>query len=219
VTLSFPDGPELTGPVRLEHAVTLHLPTGSLFGGPGADAVWASSTSGADPFAVADGPVDADVTVAVWDPGDGGRVAWLELSFADTAVVRWVSVRALDIVTDGGDGGFWSAVAPPVDIDPDGTLPPGELGTVFDAYLAAAYPAGGPAPHCLVRATDGVEDGVVFSTGIGDGGYPTYAGYDADGRVVSVLSDGGMPWETAGVSGGLPVGYVPLDDGSDGATA
>lgn len=207
-----PDVPAMTGPVRLEHAVTLHLPTGSLLGGAGADAVWASSSSGAEPFPVADGPVDADVTVEVWDPGDGGRVAWLELSFADAEVARWASVDGLGIVTDGGDGGFWSPAAPEVDIDPDGTLAPDDLGAAFDAYLAAADPPGLPAPLCLVRSTDGVEDGVVFSTGIGDGGYPTYAGYDADGRVVSVLSDGGMPWESAGVAGGLPAGYVPLEE-------
>ncbi|MEW9266578.1 DUF4241 domain-containing protein [Kineococcus endophyticus] len=207
-----PDVPAMTGPVHLEHAVTLRLPTGSLLGGPGADAVWASSTSGAEPFPVADGPVDADVTVEVWDPGDGGRVAWLELSFADAEVVRWASVDGLGILTDGGDGGFWSPAAPPVDLEADGTLAPDDLGAAFDAYLAAADPPGRLGPLCLVRSTDGVDDGVVFSTGVGDGGYPTYAGYDAEGRVVSVLSDGGMPWETAGTTGGLPVGYAPLEE-------
>ena len=60
----------------------------------------------------------------------------------------------------------------------------------------------------MVRSTDGVEDGIVFGTGIGDGGYPTYAGRDADGNVVALLNDGGMPWASAGVPGTPPPDYA-----------
>ncbi|WP_432522971.1 DUF4241 domain-containing protein [Kineococcus sp. SYSU DK006] len=201
-----PGSPALSGPVRLQHVLTLHLPTGRLLAGSGADAVWASGGYGFEPFALAEGPVDVEVTAAVWEPGDDRRVAWLELIPAGAAEpVAWETVPALGILTDGGDGGFWSTTAAPVDPGADGD--PGELGLgeTFDAYLETATPSDGrPYPLCVVRSSDGVEDGIVFPTGIGDGWYPTHAGRDAAGRVVALLSDGGMPWSSSGLPGTPP---------------
>ena len=171
-----PDLPGLSGPVLVRHVTTLHLPTGSVLAADGYEAVQGFPISAADPFVVSEGPVDAQVTASIWEPGDGRRVAWLELSFGDAVPVRWETVDALGIVTDGGSGGFWSPTA------------------------AAVEPSEDP--------SDGVEDGIVFSTGIGDGGYPTYAGRDADGNVVALLNDGGMPWATAGFPGTPPPDYV-----------
>ncbi|MFD0481984.1 DUF4241 domain-containing protein [Kineococcus sp. GCM10028916] len=111
------------------------------------------------------------------------------------------------LVTDGGSGGFWSPTAAAVEPSED----PSDLGPAFEACTAAAFPEGGPSPLCVIRSSDGVEDGIVFSTGIGDGGYPTYAGRDADGNVVALLNDGGMPWATAGVPGTPPPDYVEPD--------
>ncbi|PRY13923.1 uncharacterized protein DUF4241 [Kineococcus rhizosphaerae] len=201
-----PDAPGLSGPVRLQHVLSLQLPTGSVRAGSGADAVWAL---GGNAFALADGAVDAEVTAAVWAPGDVRQVAWLELSLGPTDPVRWETAADLTIVTDGGDGGFWSPDAP----DASSQLPEdpesGDLGPAFAAYLATAVPDGGPYPTCVVRDSDGVDDGLVFPTGTGDGWYPTYAGYDAQGHVVSLLSDGGMDWDTAGVTGTPPPDYLP----------
>ena len=202
-----PDLPGLSGPVLVRHVVTLPLPTGSVLAGAGYDAVQGSQGYGSDPFVVSDGPVDAQVTASIWEPGDDRRVAWLELSFGDADPVRWETVDGLGIVTDGGDGGFWSPTARSAEPSEDA----GDLGPAFDAYTAAAFPEGGPSPSCVVRSTDGVEDGIVFGTGIGDGGYPTYAGRDADGNVVALLNDGGMPWASAGVPGTPPPDYVEPD--------
>ncbi|WP_370521018.1 DUF4241 domain-containing protein [Cellulomonas sp. H30R-01] len=48
-------------------------------------------------------------------------------------------------------------------------------------------------------------DAVVFSAGYGDGGYPTFLGYDADGVVVSAVSYGGvLPWALSGLPGTPP---------------
>ena len=55
-------------------------------------------------------------------------------------------------------------------------------------------------------------DGVVFSTGIGDGGYPTYVGRDAEGGVVSVVHHGGqLPWALSGLPGTPPRGLAAGD--------
>lgn len=89
-------------------------------------------------------------------------------------------------------------------------LPTGSV-LAADGCTAAAFPEGGPSPLCVIRSSDGVEDGIVFSTGIGDGGYPTCAGCDAEGNVVALLDDGGTPWATAGVPGTPPPDYVEPD--------
>ena len=53
----------------------------------------------------------------------------------------------------------------------------------------------------------GKVDAVLFATGFGDGGYPTFLGRDAKGEVVSVVHDSlVVPWSVSGLPGTAPAG-------------
>ena len=187
------------GDVTLEAAGRMHLPDGRLAAGSGYEA----AGGGGGPAwgtAVAGGPVDAEVTLAVVEEPDtgGARVAFVEGSLAPEAPVRWETDEALTFVTDGGDGGFWPSGAPAVE-----ELPTSDGADDYVEALSGADSHG----LCARRTAGGVEDSVLFPTGAGDGGYPVHLGRAADGRVVSAVFDSGMlPWALSGLPGTPPAG-------------
>ena len=75
--------------------------------------------------------------------------------------------------------------------------------SLIDAYVNAFWPHGNEDSGnvCVLRlAKKGGADGVLFLTGYGDGGYPTFVGKDKTGAVVSIVSYGGvLPWRYAGL--------------------
>jgi hypothetical protein len=191
--------------VRLEQVMRLRLPGGKVSAGNGFEAM-----TGGDTFvAVAGGTVTADVTMAVVEGGGDHRVAFVELRVGPGRPVSWVSGQKLYIGTDGGDGGFVSTAAQaqaPYSDDVDAQI---------DQYVDALYSSG--APSCILRRSGKSTEpnGFLFETGIGDGGYPTYVGLDASGRITSVVHYGQqLPWALSGLPGTPPSG-LPEDDAPD----
>ncbi|MGV8978363.1 MAG: DUF4241 domain-containing protein [Cellulomonas sp.] len=143
------------------------------------------------------------MSVAVLDSVSAGRlVAFVEIRLDSEAPVRWVSERRLGIGTDGGDGGFLALGASP------GHLDDAAAGAAIDASFAAFFPDSKNYvtwQQCVVRSTGAQVDGVLFSTGWGDGCYPAYLGQSAGGDVVSVVLFGGvLPWNLSGLPGEAP---------------
>ncbi|MDC7122664.1 DUF4241 domain-containing protein [Cellulomonas fimi] len=191
-------GPVPDGRLVLEHAAALPLPAGLLGFGNGYEA---STGALRDDVLreLAPAGTTADVTLAVLDsPSVGRRVAFVEVHLADGTPVRWREEPALGFGTDGGDGGVYAPAyrgAPAASDD-----------AAFDA-IEAVFPDGdASAGHvCAVRSTENGVDAVVFSAGYGDGGYPTFLGYDADDEVVSAVSYGFvLPWALSGLPGTPP---------------
>jgi hypothetical protein len=188
------------GVVRLEHAADLMLGQGTIAAGNGYDAATGPTL---ETVRVSPGAVIAPVTIAVYDsPQTGRRVLFVEVRVAPGTPVSWVEERKLGILTDGGDGGFVDGSAS----GPDGAPQDGGPGD----YVEAFYPGGssGSGNVCVQRIdVAGRVDAVLFSTGFGDGGYPTFLGRDADGRVVSVVHDSMIvPWSFSGLPGAPPAG-------------
>jgi hypothetical protein len=189
------DSKPYAGRLTIEHVMKLPLPGGLLGSGNGFEAGYAGNSL----VRVADGTVTAEVNQAVISQGDDRRVAFVELRLAPGRPVSWTEQSQLGILTDGGDGGFYSADAGSGPIDDQ----------TGDDYIEAFYPHNnsGSGNLCVLRgnADQDRPNGFLFSTGIGDGGYPTYLGRDADGTVVSVVSYGYLvPWRLSGLPGTPP---------------
>jgi hypothetical protein len=190
-----PDGAS----VRLVHAADLVLTDGLVQSGAGAEVAF-GHTDGAVPVRVAARTVRAPVTLAVLATDKILAVPFVEVQVARGAPVRWAENKGLLIGTDGGDGGYYAPrTVPAVDLQ--------GIDKATQDYLRAFAPKSGPPAVCVTRTDRGIVDGVVFSTGYGDGGYPTYLGYDAQGRVVSLVSFGFvLPWRFSGLPGPTPKG-------------
>ncbi|WP_158580756.1 DUF4241 domain-containing protein [Cellulomonas rhizosphaerae] len=127
-------------------------------------------------------------------------MAFVEVRVGDGVPVRWEEDPALGFVTDGGDGGVWAPAT-------RGKEPVDDV-AAFDS-IEAMYPNGDSASGnvCVLRSTKAGVDGLQFSAGWGDGGYPTIVGYDAAGQEVSVVSHGLIvPWALSGLPGTPPSG-------------
>lgn len=189
------------GSLVVEAATELDIRDGFLGAGPG----YAAAVGQPEGVArIAAGTVHAaPVSVAVLDsPSAGRRVAFVEIRLDAAVPVIWAPEPKLFIGTDGGDGGFVALGQAP-------TAPAGDAAdTAVDDYFAASFPDRHDVStwnQCVVRSTSGHVDGVLFATGYGDGGYPTYLGSDADGQVVSVVSFGMvLPWSLSGLPGTPP---------------
>lgn len=186
------------GTVTLLHAGDLVLTDGRLGAGNGYEAATGGGIG--EPVRVAPGRVVAPVTLAVIDgPQTGRRVAFAEVRVGEGTPVSWAFSPDLSIVTDGGDGGFFPAGLPLVDGDD----------SWIDGYVNA-FEAGtrdGTEGVCVQRlpASGTTVESVLFSTGYGDGQYPTYLGRDATGAVVSVVHTGlVLPWGFSGLPGPKP---------------
>ncbi|WP_199424757.1 DUF4241 domain-containing protein [Actinotalea solisilvae] len=189
------------GRVVVEAATELDVRDGVLGAGNGYEA---STGRPLRTVQVADTTVPAaPVSLAVLDsPSSGRRVAFVEIRLDPAPPARWAAEPDLGIVTDGGDGGFVALGATPTELDDAAAA------AAVDASFGAFFPDEDDSStwnECLVRSTEGQADGVLFSTGWGDGVYPTYLGLDADGDVVSVVLFGGvLPWNLSGLPGEAP---------------
>jgi hypothetical protein len=181
------------GTLELEHVANLRLGDGHLGAGAGAEAAYGAT----EPVRVARAGTVAPVTVAVLNSARSGRrVAFVEIKLAPEPPVRWVEATHLVIGTDGGDGGFNAG---------------GVIATTEDAtakgYRAAYSPGKHDGTVCVLRTvvSSGITDSVLFSTGYGDGAYPTELGYDSSGKIVSLVSYGFVvPWRLSGLPGTPP---------------
>jgi len=188
------------GRLVLEHATDLTLPLGELGFGNGYDAA-VGGLGGDQLRRVAAPGTSAPITLAVLEGSNSARsVAFVEVRVGDGVPVRWEEDPALGFVTDGGDGGVWAPATPDEQAVDDVAA--------FDS-IEAMYPNGDSASGnvCVLRSTKAGVDGVQFSAGWGDGGYPTFVGYDAAGQEVSVVSHGLIiPWSLSGLPGTPPSG-------------
>jgi hypothetical protein len=178
--------------LTVEDAGHVVLPTGRLVA---SDAFIIDSL----PFAEAVAPGRHAVSVLVADFTDGDRrVAAAMVTVAPTEPVRWelALVAGQDPSTlgqdeffgygvDGGTGSFTS---------PEATARLKDVGayeTYSQTLMAAMDPGGGVFP--LTVAVD-VDPGsganvVAFSSGFGDGAYPSFVGRDGEGRLAVILTD------------------------------
>jgi hypothetical protein len=182
------------GRLTVEHVMRLALPGGWLGSGSAYDAAYATATE----IQVADHDVTADVYFGVLGRGVGEAVALVELRLGEDEPVSWTQAGRLSILTDGGDGGFFSGDAGDGPENPD-----------FDDYIDAFKKGmtGGRSNLCVTRRNEDQPrpTGFLFRTGFGDGRYPTYLGRNAQGEVVSVLQDDLLvPWALNGVPGKPP---------------
>ncbi len=135
--------------------------------------------------------------VARLEPADE-RVAFAHVRFSERPVTRWTD-DPIGFGVDGGTGGIGSAEA----------VSAATVDTIED-YLAAVEAHDVPTWSWANITTDAGRGANVigFSTGYGDGGYPVYTGFDAEGRVASVVIDLlVVPWRWLGRIG--PVGEAP----------
>ncbi|GIG21252.1 hypothetical protein Cch01nite_19760 [Cellulomonas chitinilytica] len=197
IVAAWDDGWAPDGQLVVEHATDLLLPAGQIGFGNGYEA----STGWVESQRVAPDGTTAPVSLAVLDsPSSGRRVAFVEVRVSPAPPVRWDEVPDLGFVTDGGDGGVLAL--------PSGEPPFVEDQAAFDA-IEAMYPGGDSASGtvCVLRSVGAVVTGVQFSAGWGDGGYPTFLGYDDTDRVVSAVSYGAvLPWSLSGLPGVPPEG-------------
>ncbi len=185
------------GPLTVEAGGDLVLVDGTIDAGNGYEAAYGTTME--PDVAVATATVTAPVSLSVLDSEEAGRrVAFVEVRVAEAEPVTWEESTDLGFGTDGGDGGFLATGAMTEGVEVDG----------WD-YVEAFFPEGNESYDnvCVERRTtpDGPMDGVLFSIGWGDGGYPVYLGRAADGTVVSVVCWAGItPWEWSGLPGTPP---------------
>ena len=139
----------------------------------------------ADPlgFEVAPGAYPAHATLARYDEEDYDSVAFATLVLADAPTVRWDEATA--IAVDGGTATITSVEGRD------------ELGRVFDDDQQGSMQLDEEIFYSMVAHDSlGTEwqltpdaNLVRVSTGIGDGGYPVYVGYDAAGNPTRVVVD------------------------------
>ena len=185
------------GKLELEHVTDLRLTDGRIGAGAGAEAAYGAT----DPVLVAHPGTIAPVTVAVLDSARSGRrVAFVEIRILPEPPVRWAEANHLDIGTDGGDGGFNAGAV---------------IAAADDATANSYHDALNPKKHngtvCVLRTvtSNHTTDSVLFSTGYGNGAYPTELGYGASGKVVSLVSYGFVvPWRLSGLPGTPPKGVT-----------
>lgn len=191
--------PDRYGPVdgtlRVEDAGDLVLVDGVIDAGNGYEVGY--GVLGDPHVQVADATVTAPVSVAVLDTvASGRRVAAVEVKVGASAPVTWEESPDMLVLTDGGDGGFLAPQGLPTGVEVDGW-----------GYVDAFHPDEDADVVCVQRRSspDGPVDGVLFSTGWGDGAYPVLLGRAADGAVVSVLCwTDVVPWSTTGLPGTPP---------------
>jgi hypothetical protein len=186
------------GHLGLEYAADLLLDDGRLGTGNG----YEGAVAGGRVLAITSPGTSAPVTLAVFENAQvGQRVAFVEARLAPGVPVRWAQEVLLNIVTDGGDGGFYAGSAPYPDVDDENS------DAFINSYVDALFPRGDVDNVCALRTPAGSSrpDSVLFPTGYGDGRYPTFVGRDAHGTPVSVVLDTLiLPWQASGLPGTPP---------------
>ena len=134
-------------------------------------------------FQVVPGPYPAHATLARYKDQEFQSVAFATLALSDAPTVRWE--EATDIAVDGGTTTITS---------PEGR---DELGRLFDDDQAGSMDLDQDIFDSMVAHDNlGTEwnltpetNLVRVSSGIGDGGYPVYVGFDAEGKPTRVVVD------------------------------
>ena len=133
-------------------------------------------------FQVASGAYPAHATLARYKEQDFDSVAFATLVLSDTPTVRWE--EATDIAVDGGTTTITSVEGRDElrrVFDDDPASPDLDM-EIFDSMVAHDYLG---TNWKLTPETNLVR----VSSGIGDGGYPVYVGYDAAGNPTRVVVD------------------------------
>lgn len=181
----------LAGPLTVQHVGDLLLTDGRVGTGNGAE----GASGGVSRFVrVGPRPIGTHLSLAIWDsPRYGRRVAFAELQVRPGLPVRWTEEPQLAIATDGGDGAFARGGALGLALTDAG----------IDEYVRAMGAGNGLC--ALTVGADGSTDAVLFATGLGDGSYPTYVGWDAADTIVSIVHDGRLVrWRDSGLPGTPP---------------
>ncbi|MET8811942.1 DUF4241 domain-containing protein [Streptomyces sp. NPDC004549] len=193
---------EDSGPTGVIHVVDggeLSLPTGRVIA---CDPFVCLGTGDIEPFTVTAEPGRYRVEVAMatlTQPGEEPsdtphlRVAAARLVIRDEAAATWEPAllpgqdpaelgddEYYGYAVDAGTGCFYDASA-------DGAFPAceGDEGPLWDAFEDSEW---APGPH-RVTSPDTGHDLIAFSSGWGDGAYPTWVGRNADGEVTCFLTD------------------------------
>jgi hypothetical protein len=139
----------------------------------------------ADPleFQVPPGPYPAHATLARYTDQEFDSVAFATLVLSDAPTVRWEETT--DIAVDGGTTTITSVegrdeLGRVFDDDQAGSMDLDEA--IFDSMVAHDYLG---TEWDLTPETNLVR----VSSGIGDGGYPVYVGFDAEGKPTRVVVD------------------------------
>jgi hypothetical protein len=128
--------------------------------------------------------------VARYEPADE-RVAFVHIRLDQAPVTRWVEVSGFAV--DGGTGGLASPEAVRA-TGPDFEATIGQYLEVLERHTTSTW-------SWLDITTDVATGANIlgFSTGFGDGRFPVVAGFDTDGRIVSVVLDHlVVPWAWLG---------------------
>jgi hypothetical protein len=134
------------------------------------------------PIRVRPGAYPAFVTLAHAHGDDERRVALATLVLSDRPTVRWR--KAGGIAVDGGSGSFGSKEV----ASTFGRLALERSGR-WDELWELIWDAQDAQGHVTNYDVDSRLNLIHFSTGLGDGGYPIYVGYDAKGEPTRVVLD------------------------------
>jgi len=131
-------------------------------------------------FTVAPGPYPTHATLARYRDYPNDDVALVTLVLSDAPTVRWQPSGA--VAVDGGTTVITSVEGRDdlLEVPDDESLDLGEA--IFDSMVAHDYLA---TEWALTPETNLVQ----VASGIGDGGYPVYVGYDAAGKPTRVVVD------------------------------
>jgi hypothetical protein len=148
-----------------------------------------------EPFTVAVEPGSYPVSITVAYKDDNKRVAFAMLRFSDNPPVRWEAAHTgeqnIDELddddfgygVDSGTGGFMDkSVADKItELDLD-------VYEIFEKQFDSTYVH--TYSYAIGSITDGGQNEVAaFSSGYGDGGYPSYFGFDEAGKPCALITD------------------------------
>ena len=136
------------------------------------------------------------------DPDWGQRVAVAELRFAEGTVARWANALVagndpsaeegllFGFVVDAGVAAFMSVEARDAYVK-DMETAEAEIEDFTDFYtdvIAAAFGDTRPSAAIYTVKTDATQKIALFESGLGDGTYPSYFGYDAEGKPLVLMT-------------------------------
>lgn len=136
------------------------------------------------------------------DPDWGKRVAVAELRFAEGMVARWANAlvegndpsaeegQLFGFVVDAGVASFMSVEARDAYMK-DMETAEAEIEDFTDFYtdvIAAAFGDTRPSAAIYTVKADTTQKIALFESGLGDGTYPSYFGYDAEGKPLVLMT-------------------------------
>lgn len=199
-TQAFREGAKATGPDGKQATIAVH-PTGDLVMTTGrivaCDPFVCPET---EPFTVTAQPGQYPVLLSIAHLANGDkRVAYAMLRFEDRPTARWEMALLPDqnpndlkddewfcYGVDSGTGCFMDAETAAELMRAEGDN--SGLAQRLDDEMAKSYQYTWSWANVSLDAADGANV-IVFSSGWGDGCYPSYFGYDAAGHVVCLVTD------------------------------